>query len=1581
MIEILDKYKNRLINISGRNRSLVSKKLYKKRAFDLYKLSRINSTITEEIVDFIWNKKDGVLEVCKDYSNYIQDKIDEIEKITKKNLDNEIKEIKLKKYLKEEDRLIEEAQQKFNENKQLQIEKVKEEGKELADNSSSINYLFREINSLEKETGRYELYIGYPFVEGYFKEGTFTKAPLFLFPVKVFENKGNWYLENISAQDVILNKVFLLACSKYNNIELEEIETEFDKIYEKFVDINDVINYISKYGITISKSDDDKLTKFKEIKKDTILPYENGQLKIINNIILGQFPVANSIYNDYQELINIYNSSDLCKENVLLNKLLLNDASNNEINYDIGKFSYEDMEVLEKDFYFISPLDYSQEKAAKTVNETDQLVIYGPPGTGKSQAISNIISDSLAKGNKVLMVSQKRAALDVIYNRLGKVNSKTVLIHDSNKDKKSFYEKVVQELNNSLKNEEHKLNEIISSKAKVIDEEIVKLTKLQHTLIKERKFGLTLQEMYTLSKNLDASNKIKYDRYRIFRKNNLTSDLTYNKLKNICQSLKEKNCWEDYRDYRDYKDNNPSLEYLKENMDSMDVEDHIDEITNLMHKYSNNIYVNITNDIYINKYNELYKAFDDEISLEEVTNLASKINRDKNSILLNPIQKSDFEKNYIEKKENFNTFFEIYKELDDNISDEIVNEIANEINVNKNKYLLDKVKKSLYLEFIDRKHNENFNAFMDLYDDLEIEVDNYRIEELVKKINSLENGHLLNPLKKEDYIKNIDLSTKMYFEDFYSLYTYLEEEIHRDKIVELGEKINIEENKYLLEKINYGNWWTISYWKNRKINKQKEIENKSNYEKRKEQIINLLLKYNEELNEYIKKTKLENKNKYKILEQQLINQFVRYKEEINEFVKNEKKKNKDEYNLRKEIIFNELNKYRNDISSYVEERMFKNKNEYEKREKEIYNILYDYKTKYEEFKNDLIILNNFIKEENLNYYKELAYERKNLTLYLKEYIDALKVYDKYREKVIYLSQLSYDERKFLRYIYKYGDSKLSINENIDEIFEFTILYNINEIEKEEKIDLLIYKDFNQIVDKINDLMKEKQSLTPEYIINALNESFNFYVMDSNGKSIREFERQASKKRMLWAIRKYLYEYIDILLNLFPCWLLGPETVSEILPLISGIYDLVIFDEASQMFIENAIPTIYRGKKVIIAGDDKQLRPTAMFKSKIDIDEEEIDDSEVAAALEEESLLDLAKVNYDSVYLNYHYRSRYDELINFSNYAFYGGRLQVAPNSVKTDFVSDKPIERIKVNGRWINRKNEKEAEEVVKLVKSIFLNRKNNETIGIITFNINQQELIEDYLDIECNNDPMFKSLYIKEKNRIENSEDVSIFIKNIENVQGDERDVIIFSVGYGRNEKDRVSLNFGSLSQDGGENRLNVAISRAKEKIYVITSIEPEEMGSVENTKNNGPKFFKKYLEYVRCVSDGDKEGAKIILNSLLDSDIKRDTVLKFDSPFEEEVYDSLIKSGLCVDTQIGVSGYKIDLGVYDTETSKYIIGIECDGSAYHSSKVARERDIHRQRYLESRGWKIHRIWSRDWWNNPQEEVNKILEKIKEIN
>lgn len=1488
MDAILNTYKERLVNISSRNRSLVTRKLYKKRSFDLYNLKKFNEGIDKEIIHFIMNRKESSIEILEDHVKYLQHNLTLIEKEIRIEEKSQISKIEKNKNISDEEKRskVKLLKDKMSTQLEKRSAEAKKKAEDLADLSNSIRQLLREINAVEKETGRYELYIGYNFVEGKFKDGTFVKAPLLMFPVRIIDNKGNWELENILGQDVLLNKVFLLAASKYNSIETSEIETEYDKIHDSFKSIDELLAYLAEYGLYIVRENREKSIKFIERKKEQESIFKSGEMFLNPYLILGQFPVANSIYDDYQKLDMIYKgiNKDSLK-NPLLNQLLLNKLGNGSGLNESNEY-YKKRKLKEQDYYFITPLDFSQEKAVKTVNETDTLVIYGPPGTGKSQTISNIIADALAKDKKVLMVSQKRAALDVIYNRLGELNEKAVIIHDANKDKKAFYKNVISSIENVTYYKDNNLSTTLYDKAKSIDDNIERLEKLENTLTKNRRFGISLQQMYSNSKQIKSKDDCRYENYRLFRTRNIFKDNTYDEIKNSIGNIKAQNIFSDFYEYKTLLRKYPILYSMKKGFDRFDLDEFECKLIELQSNYNNKLYINSKDKDYYKEVIKNYKNIDDDISERALLSLAKEINENKNSFLLNKLEKEDYVSKITYKIENeFTQFISLYNEIEDIIREEQVNNLGIKINKDKNSFLLE-------------------------------------------------------PLTKEEYKNKTSVEDKEYFEQFFDLYRNLEDTIEEDKILHLVNEINNNINGYLLEPIDYGKWYTLSYWKNKKSNMQKEIDNKELYNKHKSNIEKILFSY---------------------------------KNEIDNYVKINKGNNKKEYEDRQKEITTKLSRYKQDLDRYVEENRYNNKKEYEKRCEDIYDELKLIKSDIDKFKLDIEILDNLIKEDNQFEYKEKIIKGYNLNDYINTLIEGIKVYENVSEFKFRVDKLEDMSIKVLDYIFDNSKDKDHGGIILNELLEFTVLYQINEIEKNERVSIDIYQEFSKIVDNVNINLSSRRNLIPTYILDKLNKTFDENITNNTSKlHSREFERQANKKRQLWPIRRYVNKFDDLLLDLFPCWLLGPETVSEILPLEPRMFDLVIFDEASQMFIESAIPTIYRGKKVIIAGDDKQLRPSSAFIAKID-SEEEYEELEVAAALEEESLLDLAKVNYDSVCLNYHYRSKYDELINFSNYAFYNGKLDVSPNTIKTDLTKNKPIERIKVDGRWIDRKNEVEAKEVVKLVKYILNNREKNESIGIITFNSSQQDLIEDMLDYECSNDIEFRNLYNIEKNRVENNEDISLFIKNIENVQGDERDIIIFSTGYAPNEKNRVSLNFGSLSKEGGENRLNVAISRAKEKIYVVTSIEPEQLINVESSKNRGPKLLKKYLEYVRAVSNGDTESAKIVLNSVLDSDIERNTAVTFDSIFEEEVYDALIKEGFDVDTQIGVSGYKIDLGIYDKSASKYILGIECDGAAYHSSKEARERDIHRQRYLESRGWKILRIWSKDWWKDPKNEIEKI--------
>ena len=578
--------------------------------------------------------------------------------------------------------------------------------------------------------------------------------------------------------------------------------------------------------------------------------------------------------------------------------------------------------------------------------------------------------------------------------------------------------------------------------------------------------------------------------------------------------------------------------------------------------------------------------------------------------------------------------------------------------------------------------------------------------------------------------------------------------------------------------------------------------------------------------------------------------------------------------------------------------------------------------------------------------------------------DSLPKYQVYQQFKPLYDKLTLEEREYFRALLAIRDQYKDFEEANKALYNALLYMHIMKFRSDNMSIFNNIDCFDNIIDEISTLMAEKKRITKSHLQALLSKDMNVLTRSKRSKEIM---RALDSKRK-WSVNKFINKFSFELFNGIKIWLMTPEVVSEILPLQKGLFDLVIFDEASQMYVEKGIPSIFRGKKVVIAGDHKQLRPSSLGAGRTEIDEEAVsEDEEISAALEEESLLDLARFKYQDVMLNFHYRSKYEELIAFSNYAFYHGRLYVSPNAA----VPEKPpIEVHKLeDGKWIDRCNRAEAKYIVELLKNFFDTRKSNETVGIITFNVNQRDLIDDLIDIECSKDPAFAAAVRTELNRKQDGEDIGLFVKNIESVQGDERDVIIFSIGYAKNENGRIIRNFGWLNQRGGENRLNVAISRAKKKVHIVTSLNAAEL-QVEDTKNDGPKILKKYLQYAEAISACDSKAAKQILLSFGDTG-SINGVVSFDSDFEEQVYNALVERGYEVDTQVGIGGYSIDLAI--KHNGEYVLGIECDGKLYHSSKSARERDYYRQKYLESRGWRIHRIWSTNWWNNPSAEIEKI--------
>jgi len=511
-------------------------------------------------------------------------------------------------------------------------------------------------------------------------------------------------------------------------------------------------------------------------------------------------------------------------------------------------------------------------------------------------------------------------------------------------------------------------------------------------------------------------------------------------------------------------------------------------------------------------------------------------------------------------------------------------------------------------------------------------------------------------------------------------------------------------------------------------------------------------------------------------------------------------------------------------------------------------------------------------------------------------------------------------------------------------------------------------------------MEEKRQAVPRKIrrdIEGVIRPREMYGRNRTGeqREWRAFAAELKKKRRVKPVRKLFQSYGSHLFRIAPCWLASPESVSKVFPLEKDLFDLVIVDEASQLAVERAIPFLYRARHAVIAGDEKQLPPFDLFQVREDEPEEEDE-----AISDEKSLLDLAGTRYNTINLSWHYRSEYQDLINFSNHAFYEGLLNVAPNSVNDP--QHPPIRWIRCNGMWENQTNHVEAGRVVDEIRNVWAGKPDDgayPSIGVITFNERQQDLIKDVIDKRLESDPEFLELHTSAHEGAK--KDDSLFVKNIENVQGDERDVIIFSVGYAR-DADGMFVNcFGTLSMKGGENRLNVAVTRARKEMAVVSSIEPADIKPT--SRHDGPKRLRQFLEYARMTDSLNEEGQKAVLSEL-NPDMERTRESKrveFDSEFEIQVYKRLQARGHRVETQVGFSGYKIDLAiVHPHDGNRYLLGIECDGATFHAAKSVKERDVMRQRFLEGKGWIIERIWSRNWWKNPEREIDRIDARISEL-
>ena len=538
MKSIYKYYKERLIEISGKNRSLYSRKISKKYAYDIGEVIGNNKDEFQEFLTFLWKgKRTGYPLIHKNMKDRLYKNF---------NLEGKVKALsKSTEGMSPEDKRAELFRQ----------ERIKrEEGKKIVTSQvNALKNLKREIDEFAKETGRYELFIGYPFVVGKINKDISIKAPLVLFPVTInVENDKEVTIEAKNDEFVQFNKVLMLAYAREHRLNTEGMLLEFDNLMDyKLKTIKDVVDYLSAYGYKFKlpeRFENSKLIKFDDIPE----PDEIDNLKIVNSCVIGRFPLANSIYNDY----------------TLLEKKHLTTMSIRQL-LEAKNVKFKRRKVDNR-VYTINDLDYSQENAIEKLNESGNLVIYGPPGTGKSQTIVNIISDALCKNKKVLVVSQKKAALEVVYNRLGNLNSKCMFITDAEKNKVAFYERCNQMhqavINGGLVEESNKDFDNVEAN---IQAETNELETISNILFTKTPFGLSLQEMYANSSRIGKTST-DYVIYKSMLKNKNLMAMDYNRLSSTLRLIKDKNKANLYYRYIELKNTNPLVDHIKP-----DVEIHV----------------------------------------------------------------------------------------------------------------------------------------------------------------------------------------------------------------------------------------------------------------------------------------------------------------------------------------------------------------------------------------------------------------------------------------------------------------------------------------------------------------------------------------------------------------------------------------------------------------------------------------------------------------------------------------------------------------------------------------------------------------------------------------------------------------------------------------------------------------------------------------------------------------------------------------------------------------------------------------------------------------------------------------------
>ncbi len=1327
MKSILQAFQKRLTNLSGNNRSLLLQRLNAEQFLDVHAFDFVDKTPSWHIVEELISKKKSIRLVP------IMDGRDE----TSNRL------------------------------------------------STSLKKLSRREKFLFDETGAGDLYVGWPFVEGKFNDGTLFRAPLCFFAIQLYQEENYWYIALKKDINISFNKSLLLAFSHYNQMELAEewVEYSFDD-YDKDPTAfrNLLYEQVNQTALNLPFSRDfyaDRLEGFPNLKKEQLqVAYEQGEMQLKMQAVLGLFPQADSyLVPDYDHLLEHETAEDF--EAFFLKRNLSAVAAAE--NPDSFQTSTSENELFTP---FLS--DPYQDLAIKAVRKGNSLVVQGPPGTGKSQLICNLAADAIARGKKVLVVSQKRAALDVVYERLSEkgIDEFTALMHDFKQDRKEIYSKIehqIEQLSENKRNNNNldalQLDRAFRTAGLTIDEVIGELEEYKTALFDTSECGLSAKELY------------------------LTSHPDGERISLV-------------QEYKDF-----SFHHLKVFERQLDLYlSYVETLNMSAHPWAGRVSF---------AHFKIQDLQEIKACLEEIPKVAGALVKEMSAIV------------------NENVDYDTCRTLSEN---------------------LDRLKEmDGYL-----KNQEIFELFQPM-----VRFPNKETELLWIK----NTRNLLNKCFEGEGVEQSLPSS-----DIGLVQMILKQRSDAKRTFWKSIKWRFSKEKIRLARILIANGLSDDKASLRILTKR--IDNRLNLQHQLTKLKGV------GWIDYVPQTQ----------KQALINQWL----------------DQLEMAVQAKLIFNGFANFNEYFSlTQLSAKAFRSTI---KSIRECLKELPGKRRKWNQYILPPQIDRLLVDEEFL----------KQLERSLSEDFDTLCELDKLRDAMT-PSELSVVE--------KLQESVSMGKKEVMQVFLNSIrLAWIDHLESKYPILRSVSTiKFDKRVEELQEAYAQKAEASAAILLQRARErtyqglTFNRL---NNQVTYRDLLHQVKKKKRIWPIRRIINHFYNELFDLLPCWLASPDTVSAVF-LMEPIFDLVIFDEASQCFVEKGIPTICRGRQVVIAGDDQQLQPNDLYRVRWEDESEKID-------LEVDSLLSFAKKYLMEVHLKRHYRSSSEALIAFSNQHFYQGKLNMLPDFHEVNG-GHSPIVYQKVDGRWENQTNETEADEVVKWLKR-FAKKQRELSVGVVTFNAAQQSLIQDRIE----------EAGLTNVGRV--------FVKNIENVQGDERDVILFSTAYAPDEKGKLQIQFGSLNQAGGENRLNVAITRARKQVVIITSILPEDL-KVGHTKNEGPKLFKAYLEHAIHVSE--KQFTPSVQPS---TTFQPSWYLKNQlEPIEKDLPVKLNPRLPYADISITLKGKVLGL-------------VATDDDSFYSSPSIKDSFVYQPLHWESKHWLVRRFHSRAFWMNPQIEKDKLTRFVEHL-